>query len=651
MRRLIPCAGGGALVVLCAVVTALSLAMADGGAANAAAIEAPSLQEKVAAGTLPPVGQRLPEPPLVVDLSAPGLEMGEHGGSIEILMGRQKDIRMMVVYGYARLVGYRSDLELEPDIAKAVEVEDQKVFTFHLRANHRWSDGHPFTAEDFRYFWEDVANNEELSPFGPPKVFRVDGELPRFKVLDERTVRYSWSSPNPYFLTEIAGARPLFLYRPAHYLKRFHAAYTPKDDLARKVAAAKARNWAGLHHQKDQQYRSDNVELPVLQPWMNTTEPPSDRFVFARNPYYHRVDTAGRQLPYIDRVIVNIADSSLIPAKTGFGETDLQARYILFDNYTFLKQGEAENGFEVRLWQTASGSKIALFPNLTAEDPVWRGVLRDVRFRRALSLAIDRQAINQVLYFGLARPSADTVLPRSPLFKEEYRTAWAELDVKKANALLDEMGLTERTSDGIRALPDGRPLQVIVDSSGESTEESDALELIKKDWRKIGVELFTKPSQREVFRNRVFSGQAVMAVWSGLENAVPTADMSPMELAPTAQTQLQWSKWGEHYETSQGSGVAPDMPVARELLALNEAWRNATTTEERRAIWHKMLAIHADQVFSIGTVNGVPQPLVVSTDLKNVPKEGIYNWDPGAYFGMYRPDTFWLATERRKTAP
>jgi len=616
----------------------------------ATALEAPALAARVAAGELPPLAERLPDSPALAALDPAEQTLGEYGGALKLLMGRQKDIRMMMVYGYARLVGYDRDLHLKPDIVERVDIDEGRVFTFYLRQGHRWSDGQPFTAEDFRYYWEDVANNEELSPFGPPKAMMIDGEAPRFEVIDPFTVRYSWSNPNPYFLPALAGARPLFIYRPAHYLKQFHARYVPAEELAAKVAVASKRNWAGLHYQKDQQYRFSNVDLPTLQPWMNTTAPPSDRFVFERNPYYYRVDGKGRQLPYIDRVIVNIADKSLIPAKTGFGESDLQARYIRFDHYTFLKKGESETGYAVRLWPTASGSKVALFPNLTAQDPVWRALMRDVRFRRALSMAIDRQTINQVLYFGLARPSADTVLPESPLFDPAYQSAWAQHDVAKANALLDEIGLSQRNAAGTRLLPDGRPLQIIIDTAGESTEESDVLELIKKDWAKVGIELFTKPSQREVFRNRIFAGKAIMSVWSGLENGLPTPDMSPMELAPTAQTQLEWSKWGEYYETSRSSGQAPDLAVAQELLELNTAWRFAEAKEERAEIWKKMLAIRADQVFSIGTVNGVPQPIVVSNQLKNVPSKGIFNWDPGAYFGIYKPDTFWFTAERRIAA-
>ncbi|HSR71877.1 MAG TPA: ABC transporter substrate-binding protein [Kiloniellales bacterium] len=622
-----------------------------GGAAAAELAEPPLIAARVESGRLPPMAERLPESPMVVPLDGPDLALGEYGGRMNLLMGVQRDIRMMTVYGYARLVGYDRELELIPDILESYEVEKGgRVFTFHLRPGHRWSDGHPFTAEDFRYFWEDVANNETLSQFGPPKIMIVGDEVPRFEVLDEHTVRYSWSTPNPYFLPALAGASPLFIYRPAHYLKQFHERYADREKLQAMVEEMGQRNWAGVHHRMDEQYRLENVDMPTLGPWINTTAPPSDRFVFKRNPYYHRVDPEGRQLPYIDEVIISVVDSGLIPAKTGFGESDLQGRYISFDDYTFLKQGEKDRGFDVRLWPTGRGSIMALFPNLNAQDEVWRTLNRDVRFRRALSLAIDRQAINQVLFFGLAQPSANTVLPDSPLFKPEYREAYTGFDVARANALLDEIGLTERDGGGLRRLPDGRPLQIVVDTRGEGTQETDILELIKKEWSKIGIGLFPKPSQREVFRNRVYSGQAVMSVWWGLDNAIPTAETSPMEFVPTAQDQLQWPKWGEYFETGGGSGAKPDMQVGRDLLELNRAWRFAETKEERREIWHEILSIHADQVLSIGTVNGVPQPVVVSEQLRNVPEKGLFNWDPGAFFGIYRPDTFWFEAPRRQAA-
>ena len=553
----------------------------------------------------------------------------------------------MVIYGYARLIGYTADLELKPDLLKSIDVVDGRVFTLHLRKGHRWSDGHPFTSEDFRYYWEDIANNPELSKSGPPRELVIDGQLPVVEFPDAHTVRYSWPSPNPYFLTALAGASPLYIYKPAHYLHQFHARYQSAEVLEKMVKDEGKRNWMGVHVNRDRPYKATNPDLPTLQPWMNVTSPPAERFIFERNPFYHRVDQNGRQLPYIDSVAIGIASSGLVPAKTGAGESDLQARYLRMDNFTFLKTTAKRNDFGVRLWQTAKGAHLALYPNLNTNDPVYRDLLRDVRFRRALSLAIHRYEINQVVYFRLVQESNNTVLAESPLYKPEYQSDWIQIDIKQADRLLDELGLRERDDRGVRLMADGRPLEIVVQTAGESTEQTDVLELIHDSWLQAGIKLYTIPSTREVFRNRIFSGDAVMSIWTGLENAIPTAENSPMELAPTSKYQYQWPQWGAFYESGGTSGEEPELPAARQLLALSNDWSHAVTHDERVQIWHKILEINRDQMFTIGIVNHVPHPVVVSNFLQNVPDTGFYDITPGAYFGIYEPDTFWFDEVRR----
>lgn len=603
-------------------------------------IENPNLVVEIARGALPPIEERLPENPLVL---APA-KLGRYGGELRTLMASAKDTRLMVVYGYARLMRWTPELELVPDILERVENEDDRVFTLHLRKGHKWSDGHPFTSEDFRYWLEDIRLNEKLSPGGLPQALLVDGERPKFEILGETAVRYSWSKPNRLFLQATAGPSPVYLYAPAHYLKRFHAKYADPASLDEMVKRAGQRNWAALHNKHDNQYRNDNPDLPTLEPWMLATRPPSERFIFERNPFFHRVDTAGRQLPYIDRVAISIADNKIIPLKTGSGESDLQARYLRFDNYTFLKEAEERNDYTVRLWRQATGAHLALFPNLNVSDPVWRELVRDVRFRRALSLAMNRHEINQAIYYGLAIPGQNTLLPGSPLYRPEYRDAWAKFDLATANRLLDELGLSKRNREGIRLLPDGRPMQIIVENSGEATEHSDVLELVRDTWRAAGIKLFAKPSQREVFRNRIFAGEALMSIDKGIENGLATADMAPLEFAPTTQQQLMWPKWGQYIETRGKAGEPIALDGARTLRGLLGDWFDADTREARAAVWEKMLKVWGDEVYSIGLVAGVLQPVVVSNRLRNVPVEGIYNWDPGAHFGIYSPDTFWFAS-------
>lgn len=605
-------------------------------------IDSPALAGQVAAGELPALSERLPKSPRLIDVAAMGREPGRHGGTMRMLMGDQRDIRMMTIYGYTRMVVYDDKLELAPDLLESFEVEHGRTFTLRLRAGHRWSDGHPFTAEDFRYWWEDVANNKRLSPGGPPQAMLISGQPCRFEVLDELTLRYSWAEPNPVFLPALAGAQPLYIAMPAHYLKQFHQRYADKQELEQKVRTIRVKDWGSLHERFSRQYRPENPDLPTLDPWRNTTSIPAERFTFVRNPYFHRIDENGRQLPYVDEVTLTIGSAALIPAKTAAGEADLQARYLRFDNYTFLKDAAKRMDFEVRLWKRAEGAWFALMPNLNAIDPVWRDLNRDVRYRRALSLAINRRDINRVIFFGLAKESGNTALPESPLYDEALAQLYMTPDLAEANRLLDQIGLTRRDSEGIRHFPDGRRLEFTIETAGASTEETDILDLIKQDFIAIGIKIHPRSSQLDVFRRRILAGQTIMSGWTGMDNALVAAEMEPDALAPTSPAQFNWPRWGQYFESGGREGEAPDLPEAKELVALYRAWRHSTTHQERREIWQKMLKINAEQLFTIGIVNATLQPIVVSRTLRNVPEHGLYSFEPGAFFGRYMPDTFWF---------
>ncbi len=606
-------------------------------------VEPPILADAVAAGKLPPVAERIPQEPAIVGYGDSYKEPGRYGGTLRVIGGSAKDTRLLVIYGYARLVAYNADYEIVPDLAADYDVEDERVFTFRLRPGHKWSDGEPFTAEDFRFYWEDIGNDEEVSRFGPPTQLLVDGEKPMVEFPDEHTVVYSWSKPNPYFLPALAAAQPVEIFRPAHYLKQFHAKYAGREEVEAMAEKAGERNWVSLLYSQDRSYRNDNIDYPTLQPWVIKTRPPSDRYRFERNPYYHKVDANGLQLPYIDEVALTISGGDLIPAKVASGEADLQGAYLAFSNFTFLKEAEARSSYKVRRWQATKGARMALYPNLNSSDPVLRDLFREADFRRALSVAIDRDDINNSIFYGVATPSNNTVLPDSPLFKDEYQTKWTEYDPELADRLLDGLGLTERNDSGVRLLPDGRPLQIVVETAGEETEQVDVLQLVKEHWQDVGVSLFIKPSQREVFYNRIASGDTQVAVWWGLENAMLKPSMSPAEFAPMTPDQFQWPAWGLWAQTGGQMGVEPDLESVEQLMALNEKWAEAETPEGREEAWHEILSLWTDQVFTIGIVSGVEQLVVVSDRLKNVPEKGIYNFDPGAYFGMYRPDTFWIA--------
>jgi peptide/nickel transport system substrate-binding protein len=613
-------------------------------AAGAPGGEAPALTKLVAAGKLPPLAQRLPEQPRVLATEAEAV----YGGDLRMLIGTLKDMKLAFVYGYARLVGFDRDYRLVPDIAERVEVADGgRSFTFHLRKGHRWSDGAPFTSADFAYWWNHVANDDELSPGGPAATLQVEGELPRVTFPDPLTVRFRWSHPNNLFLADQASAYPTIIFRPAHYLKQFHRAFVNPDALRKLARAEGRRNWAALHNKKDAMYLMDNPDLPTLQPWHPTVGPPAQVFVAERNPYFHRVDERGRQLPYIDRLVMALAERAVIPVKTSTGEADLQARYVSFDQVPFLRKNERLAGYRVYLWNTGVPSTVAIYPNLTTNDAVMRKLLQDRRFRQALSLGVNRDEINKILYYGLGLPGQNTVL-RNPAGHEEPRMAYARYDSVQANRLLDQMGLTGRDSRGFRLRPDGNRLDVIVETSGDSTEHTDVLELVKDTWAELGIELLIRPSQLEVFRRRVFSGDAMMSAYEGnFGFGLPTPDMSPDWLAPVSEQQLQWPKWGAYFQSKGKDGEPPTLPAARHLAQLYRRWLVSTDPDERVRIWAEMLDLNAEEVFTIGVVGGTLQPVVVKNGLRGIPVKGVYSWDPGSHFGIYNPDTFYWQNGRR----
>jgi peptide/nickel transport system substrate-binding protein len=608
--------------------------------------ETPMFVDRVKAGSLPPVGQRIPTQPLVIRTFAGDDGPGAHGGQLTMLVTATRDTVLMTINTYTRLVAYDAAFTLRPDILESWESHEGRAFTFRLRPGHRWSDGHPFTTEDFRFYWEDIANNVELSPFGPHDELLVDGQPPTVEIVDERTIRYTWHKPNPYFIESQARVNPLFVFVPAHYLKKLHPRYSDAATIAEatKAIGQPGRSWVHAFRRRlESMFVNDNADMPSLNPWVLATPPPAQRYIFERNPYFHRIDGTGAQLPYVDRVVLSVTTASLIAARAGLGESDLQARWLKLRDYTFLQNSAKSSGVSVRLWEVGTCSQLALYPNLNATDGEWRRLFRDVRFRRALSMATDREELNQVIYLGLGTPSNNTVIARSSLYKPEYTTRWAAYDPQAAGRLLDEIGLARRDANGIRLLPDGRPATIVVESQSEQTEEADALKLIADQWKRVGIRLLVKLQTFENFWVRLASGEAMMTVYGGLFTAVPTPDTSPREFAPTMQGGLQWPKWGMYVASKGKQGEPCDLPEACQLLDDVKAWESAADETGRRRAWETILQTTADQVFTIGTVTGVRQPVVVGQKIRNVPKEAFYGWDPGGYFGLYRPDTFWVA--------
>jgi peptide/nickel transport system substrate-binding protein len=605
--------------------------------------ESPWLRDDVTAGRLPPVAERLPAEPEVVDLKAEGKEIGKPGGTLRMMIGQGSDARSLIPFAYSRLIVFDQNYRLVPDILASFQVEEGRIFTFHLRKGQRWSDGSPFTTEDFRYYWEDIAVNPKLNPDGLPPALLVNGMPPQVEILDPTTIRYTWALPNQAFIPALAAATPLMIYRPSRYLKQFNPKYTSAKVIARFLAETKLDDWQDLHQHFDDPLLLGNPDMPVLAPWIVISRPGSQVFAAVRNPYYYRIDKNGQQLPYIDRLVLIPQSKSQILSAVVEGKSDLQAAGLTLADIPALKAAAEQGVIRLNLWPSGRGSQLALYPNLNAKDPVWQKLLRDLRFRRALSLATDRAAINRTVYGNMAKPRANTLLADSPLFDPDAQKAWAEYDLARSQELLDSIGLKMDKNFGLRRLPDGRLLSLLVTTQGADPSEVAVLRLIQDSWRKVGIELMIGAPLPATFEGRLLDGSTLMSIAEGLANGLATPEMNPAQMTPSSRTQPQWPRWGLYQETDGANGEPVDIQSALDLVQLWKRWRDSRNEGEKKAAWRKIVQINADQVFAIGLVGEVPQPVAVNPRLRNIPERDFYNWEPGAYFGIYRPDTFWLA--------
>ena len=267
-------------------------------------------------------------------------------------------------------------------------------------------------------------------------------------------------------------------------------------------------------------YENTNPDLPTLQAWRVMNAAPATRFIFERNPYYHRVDPTGQQLPYVDRIIMDVAAGGLFAAKANAGEVDLLFRGLSMSDIPILKEGEQAKGYRTLLWPYARGIELALYPNLNTADPVWRTLNRDVRFRRALSLGIDRKTLNNALLFGLGTRGQQHDPGGEPaVLAGAAHARMRSYDPAEASRLLDEIGLTKRNGAGIRLLPGrARARDHRRDRRREQPASSTGCTLITEFWREIGVKLFVKPQDRTILRNRSYAGLTVMVAAQGLDN-------------------------------------------------------------------------------------------------------------------------------------
>ena len=592
--------------------------------------QSPMLAAQVAAGELPPVADRLPADPIVVE---PIDGIGVHGGTARLFFAGESLIN--VPEGVLRPgPQMRSYL---PNWAEKVEYENgSRTLKITLRPGHKWSDGQPLTSDDYVFWFDHFLMNGELTPVVEP---RFKGA--RIEKHDAHSFSYHFPQPMPLFVNHLAHNSSR-LAMPAHFMKRYHPDFTDEAQLEREAEELGLQDWrtyiAAVNNTMDLMV----FNRPVLTAYVLVSRT-STRSRLRRNPYYPKVDPEGNQLPYIDYLEVQRVDSAeIMTAKASTGQVDFAGRQFMTAAIPLFKRFEEENGFSTYVWPRPYGSDVVLQFNLNHSDAGLRRIFQDVRFRRAMSLAINRDEINDIVYFGRGVPRQLTVVPSSRYFEPEFATAWAQFDLLQAGALFDEMGLIDRDGNGMRERLDGEPLEITLEYMIGETPKEITLELVTAHWREVGVSVNLKQVSGPLQNIRAKAGLMDMTIWHADRNADILFPIEPYWYVPTngGWEQSQWSAWTRWYFTDGGRGEEPPAQI-KELLRWWEQLRRATDEAERIEMGKKILRSQAENLWALGVIGLGPHPVIVSDALRNVPRQGYWGWD-SRWTWPYYPETWYL---------
>ena len=620
--------------------------------------EAPMLAELVAAGTLPPVEERLPAPEdlLVIE---PLNEIGKYGGTWRRgFTGPGDGQNGHRVAGSDRLLFWDSENfpELTPNLAKSWEVsEDSKTITVMLRKGLKWSDGAPFTTADIVFWYEHMYQNKELVPVPSPFFNTEKGAT--LEAVDEYTVKFTFPESNSLFAEVLASSVNVFGgqavfgnvglggFAPAHYLEQFHPDFVDQADLDALVASEGFDNWVNLF--KDKNTWARNPDLPVLTPWKTVNSIATDNWVLERNPYYYGVDTAGNQLPYIDRISMTLAENlEVLNLRAVAGEYDYQSRHISLANLPVLLENAEANGYTVHLDPAQHGADGAFQFNQSYQaDEEIGNWLRTVDFRRALSLAVDRDKINEILFLGIGTPGSAVVAETSPFNPgPEYRTLWSpsQPDLEQANAMLDAIGLTEKDAEGYRLRTDnGERLIIELPTIPAFIQFTQLAELVKEDWAKVGIFANVVEQERSLVEQRRAANELQIFVWQN--DGTDELFLYPFHALPINETSGTGPGYGVWYSTNGADGVEPtDESVLKVFDLFSQGLKGSE--EERVTIGQEIWKIITDEVWTMGTVGqsgafmGVR---VVNNNLGNIPSR-LFNIQAGQTPAITRPATFYF---------
>lgn len=594
--------------------------------------EAPILAEMVEAGDLPPVEERLPENPQMV---LPVKSVGEYGGTWYRGWRGIKDFHCYGRIVYEPVLRWPRDPAdpVQPGLAENWEWSgDGTELTLYFRKGLKWSDGVPFTVDDVIFWWEDIENDTNITT-APHAEWVVNGEPMELEKIDDTTIKLKFAGPNG--LAETTGLAfhgnqwPLGFERfgffaPRHYLEQYHPNYN--SDVTYEDFEAMAWEY--------------NTERPSMMPWVITEwEEGADHMIATRNPYYWKIDVEGNQLPYIDEVYFYLVeDCGAVESLTLGGKIDMQHRCMSLSTYPVFQENAEAGEYEAFLWTTASASGLTFFPNQSYSDEKYRTLLQTFEFRQALSQAIDRDTLNDIVWLGQAIPRTISVVRDSALYQPDLENIYGEYDLELAESLLDEVGLPVGP-DGMRTFEDGSELILVIEGNAQSGEATlDAIELVAENWRSIGLNVSVEFSTRDVYWPKACANEVMIATWSTDRGLVPMID--PIYQFPFDERSWMAPSYGTWYKTAGEEGEEP-ITGLKELMDLYDEYKVTVDPDAQLDIAKEIVRRTTTELNVIQTCGMAPGPVVVKNGFHNVPKDHTSDWlimTPGTL----DPCHFWI---------
>ncbi len=528
-----------------------------------------------------------------------------------------------------------------PNLAESWSLsEDGRVTTIRLRPGIKWSDGAPLTSLDFMFRLKHVWLDPEMSPQTNRSVRGA-----KFVVVDDLTFQYVFPEPNPMFANYFAFYGSHFV-DPMHFFKQFHPAYRDREELDALMKEKGFVTWMAMYEALRGWGDEDAPTVPTLRAFKVVQRTPT-KMRLERNPYYFKIDPAGQQLPYIDAIdaVILLENSQMITFRAATGQLDFAAFALETQDIPLLKLGEAKGVNKVYIWRRLHVADVAIQPNYNYPDPKYRDLVwgtKARRFVRALSHAIDRDQMNQAIYFGQGTPSQVTAHPSSRWYEKRFAEAHIRYDPDYARELLDELGLADVDGDGMREYPDGSTLTITLEFLDFETPKGISLELVRNYWREVGIDLRLKSIERNLQAERAQANKMQMTAWHADKVTDILFPLWPDWFYPhrSAWDITMWNHWARYYQTGGELGEEPP-ELIRNLQYWGDELRTATNEAHRTKAAKTLLKAAADNLWAIGTVGNAPHPVVVSSRLKNVTPVGIWGAD-NRWTLAYHPATWYF---------